>query len=175
MFALLSIHFGLGQHVADVPTSNHPKALLFKYLAQVFYVVVAVQVKFIIGLFLLRICSHKRWQRITIYALFTIVLVFNIFYIFIVILQCKPIKFYWFRYQPDQPVHGKCNNRRLATIPSYASFLLNVVADFTLALLPVSFVWHSKMETRTKCSVVAVLALGSMSVAIINLLSKINN
>jgi len=125
-----------------------------------------VQVKFIVGLFLLRICSHQRWQRITIYTLFTVVLLFNAFYIFVAILQCSPIQFYWYRYQPDHPIHGKCNNRRLATIPSYVSFMMNVVADFTLALLPVSFVWHSKMEIKTKCSVVAVLALGSMSVTI---------
>ncbi|CZR56511.1 uncharacterized protein PAC_06400 [Phialocephala subalpina] len=163
VFALVAVHFGLGQHVANVPTEDHPHALLFKWLGQVFYVLVAVLVKFIVGLFLLRICSHQRWQRITIYTLLGVLALFNAFYIFIVILQCTPVEFYWFRYQVNSPVHGTCNKTKLAIIPTYISLLLNVVSDFTLALLPVSFVWKSKMEIRTKVSVVGVLALGSIA------------
>ncbi|KAH6671204.1 cation-transporting ATPase 4 [Halenospora varia] len=158
VFALVSIHFGLGQHVVNVPTEQHPKALLFKWLGQVFYVIVAVLVKFVVGILLLRICSHQKWQRITIYSLLAVVGLFNAFYIFIVIFQCRPIEFYWFRYQTNSPVSGQCSHTKLATIPTYISLVLNVLSDFTLALLPISFVWHSKMEIRTKVSVVVVLA-----------------
>ncbi|KAH8657417.1 hypothetical protein BGZ60DRAFT_567181 [Tricladium varicosporioides] len=163
IFALISIHFGLGQHVTAVPIEQHPKALLFKWLGQVFYVVVAVLVKFVVGILLLRICSHQKWQRITIYILLAVVGLFNAFYIFIVIFQCRPIEFYWFRYQTDSPVSGQCSHTKLATIPTYISLVLNVLSDFTLALLPISFVWHLKMEVRTKVSVVVVLALGSIA------------
>jgi hypothetical protein len=144
------------------PTEYHSKALLFKWLGQVSYVMIAVLVKFIVGLFLLRICSHQRWQRITIYALLTIVALFNAFYIIIVILQCIPVESYWFRYSFNSPVHGKCSKSKLAVLPTYISLMLNVLSDFTLASLPVSFVWNSKMYLKTKVSVVGVLALGSM-------------
>ncbi|KAF4631002.1 hypothetical protein G7Y89_g7135 [Cudoniella acicularis] len=162
-FVLIAVHFGLGAHVDDVPEENRPKVLMYKYLGMVFYVAVAVLVKFVVGILLLRICSHQRWQRITIYTLLGVVAVFNIFYIFIVIFQCVPIEYFWSRWEANPPVTGKCNSTQLAVIPTYISLLLNVVSDFTLALLPVSFVWKSKMEIRTKISVVAVLGLGSLA------------
>ncbi|TVY80922.1 hypothetical protein LSUE1_G006968 [Lachnellula suecica] len=164
VFALLAVHYGLGQHVVAVPLKTHPQALLFKWLSELFYVIIASLVKLIVCLLLLRICTHQHWQRVTLYSLLGVVLVFNAFYIFIVIFQCQPVGYYWHRYDPNPPVSGKCNDRRLATIPTYISPVLNVVSDFTLALLPVSFVWNYKMDNRTKVSVVGVLALGSMLV-----------
>jgi hypothetical protein len=167
-FALISIQYGLGQQVANVPLYEHPKALLFKSLGQIFYVIIGVFVKFIVGLFLLRICSHQRWQRIVIWILLGVVGIFNLFYVFIVIFQCIPVEFYWNRYNPNSQIQGKCNNTALAIIPTYVSLVLNVLSDWTLALLPVSFVWKAKMEMKRKVSVVVVLALGSMWVALYN-------
>jgi hypothetical protein len=125
---------------------------------------VTALVKFLVGLFLLRICSQQRWQKITIWSLLGVVGVFNAFYLFIVIFQCIPVEYYWFRYTDPQVIDGTCNKTSLATIPTYISLFLNVFADWLLALLPVSFVYKSKMPLKTKCSVVAVLALGSMCV-----------
>ncbi|KAL2074860.1 hypothetical protein VTL71DRAFT_8639 [Oculimacula yallundae] len=161
--ALISIRWGLGQHVADVPMRDHPAALFWKYIGQVTYVLVSVLVKFIVGLLLLRICSRQRWQRITIWTLLAVVALFNMFYIFIVIFQCMPIPFYWYRYTPNPPVTGKCNHSKLATIPTYVSLFLNVLSDWILALLPISVVWNSNMDRRTKISVVGVLAIGSIA------------
>ncbi|CAG8958422.1 hypothetical protein HYFRA_00011099 [Hymenoscyphus fraxineus] len=168
-FALLSIHYGLGSRTYLVPKETHDNALLFKYLAQVAYVLVAVLVKFIVGLFILRICFQQRKQRIAIWTMLGIVAVYNVVYIFLVIFQCRPIHFYWLRYDLDAGVKGRCHRTQLtcprkllATIPTYISFVMNVVVDWTLAFLPVSFVWHSKMHRKTKISVIGVLAIGSM-------------
>lgn len=84
----------------------------------------------------------------------------NAFYFFVVIFQCLPVQYYWFRYTDPQVLEGKCNKTALATIPTYVSLFLNVVVDWALALLPVSFIYNSKMPRKTKISVVAVLSLG---------------
>lgn len=160
----MSISFGLGQHVDNVPADERIHTLFWKYLALNMYVVVSALVKVLIGLFLLRICSQQRWQRITIWTLLAVVIVFNIFYLFTVIFQCLPVQYYWYRYTNPQVMSGVCTKTKLATIPTYISLILNVIADWLLALLPVSFVCKAKMPFRTKCSVVAVLALGSMYV-----------
>jgi uncharacterized protein YacL len=160
----VSVGYGLGQHTDAVPATERPYALLWKWLGQVLYVIVSALVKFLVGLFLLRICSQQRWQKITIWSLLGVVGVFNAFYLFIVIFQCIPVEYYWFRYTDPQVIDGTCNKTSLATIPTYISLFLNVFADWLLALLPVSFVYKSKMPLKTKCSVVAVLALGSMCV-----------
>ncbi|EKD13001.1 uncharacterized protein L3040_007084 [Drepanopeziza brunnea f. sp. 'multigermtubi'] len=162
---LMAIHFGLGNHVHNVPMSQHPKALFWKYMGKCFYVLVAVLVKWVVGLLLLRICSHQRWQRNTIRTLLAIITVFNVFYIFTVIFQCWPIPYYWYIYTPSEHnrIKGSCNSHPLATIPTYVSMALNVVADWTLALLPVSVVWKSSMDRKTKASVVGILAIGSIA------------
>lgn len=52
----------------------------------------------------------------------------------------------------------------LATIPTYVSLVLNVLVDWILALLPVSFIWNSNMDKKTRLSVIGVLGIGSMFV-----------
>jgi uncharacterized protein YacL len=138
---LVSIGYGLGQHVDDVPAAERPHALLWKWVGQVVYVVVSALVKILVGLFLLRICSQQRWQRITIWSLLAIVAVYNMFFMFIVIFQCIPVEYYWFRYTSPQVIDGSCNKTALATIPTYISLFLNVLVDWVLALLPVSFIY----------------------------------
>ncbi|CAG8954991.1 hypothetical protein HYFRA_00008680 [Hymenoscyphus fraxineus] len=168
IFGLLSIKHGLGSHVDEVPIPSQEKALKFLWLGQVFYVAVAVLVKFVAGVLLLRICLHERWQRIAIWNMLALLAVFNFAYIFIVIFQCHPVRFYWSRdrFSPsnsEEPGWGDCHSRRLMTIPTYISFLLNVFTDWTLALLPISFVWNAKMDCKDKLSVVGLLAIGVLA------------
>ncbi|KAH7304306.1 hypothetical protein B0I35DRAFT_471999 [Stachybotrys elegans] len=162
-FGLLAVHYGLGAHVYDVPLHNHSKALLWRYVAQTTYIVISASTKFIVGLLLLRVCSRQKWRTWTIWTMLGISAVANTFYFFLSIFQCQPIEFYWFRYDPNPPVQGKCHNSVLATIPSYIVIVLNVAVDWGLALLPVSVVWNAKMQIKLKISVVGLLALGSIA------------
>ena len=136
---------------------------MWRWIGTYFYITISALVKVVIGLFLLRICSHQRWQRITLWALMGIVTVYNLFYIFIAIFACRPVEYQWTGYDPATP-KGECNSSSFVTIPTYMSAFLNVLADWMLPLLPASLVWKTKMETRKKVSVCAVMALGSMCV-----------
>lgn len=135
--------------------------MMWRWIGTYFYIVIAALVKVVIGLFLLRICSHQRWQRITLWSLMGIVTVYNIFYLFLAIFACRPVEYQWMGYGPD-PIKGECNSTPFVTIPTYLAAILNVLADWILPLLPASLVWKTKMETRKKVSVCAVMALGSM-------------
>lgn len=159
--ALLGVHYGVGQHVDEVAPSDRPTAVMWRWIATLFYIAIASLVKLVVGFFLLRICSRQRWQRITIWVLMCTVSAFNIFYIFIAIFACRPVEYTWTRYDP---IHheGSCNSTSFATIPTYVATVLNVLADWILPLLPATLVWKAKMEKRKKISVCAVLALGSL-------------
>lgn len=170
-FVLLGISHGLGSHVADIAEDERPKALLWKWAGQVAYIVVSTMVKFVVGIFLLRLCLNNGWQRITIWTLLVLVGVYNTFYVFIAIFQCQPIAFYWWRYANNPAVTGRCNGKALATIPTYIAVLLGLAGDLILALLPISLVKDAKLDKKTKVSVVCVLALGSMCVSFSSLSS----
>lgn len=162
---VVGVSYGLGAHVENVSVENRHKALIYKWAGQVAYIVVSTLVKFVVGIFLLRLCVNNNWQRITIIVLLCIVGLYNAFYVFIAIFQCQPIPFYWYRYTENAPVTGKCNNRMMATIPTYFAVLIGLVSDITLALLPVTLIKGAKLDKKTKISVCCVLALGSLYVA----------
>ncbi|KAH8199030.1 hypothetical protein TruAng_006816 [Truncatella angustata] len=102
-FSLLGVHYGLGAHIADVPLDHHPQALFYKWAGQVAYVIIAALVKFIVGLLLLRLCAGKRWQCVTLWTLLVVSGLYAAFYVFVVVFQCQPVQFYWYRYDPAQP------------------------------------------------------------------------
>jgi hypothetical protein len=157
----MGVKAGVGKHTDDVAPADRPEAVMWRWIASIFYITISALVKVVIALFLLRICSHQRWQRITLWTLMAAVTVFNIFYVFIAIFACRPVSYQWTRYDPV--FHdGECNSTLFATIPTYVSAFLNVLADWILPLLPATLVWKTKMETRKKISVCAVMALGSV-------------
>lgn len=164
VLVVTGVSYGLGAHVDNVPEVNRPKALIFKWAGQVAYIVVSTLVKFVVGIFLLRLCVNNNWQRLTIIFLLIIVGIFNAFYVFLAIFQCQPVEFYWYRYASDAPVTGKCNGRALATIPTYFAVLIGIASDLILALLPATLIKGANLDRRTKISVCCVLALGSLYV-----------
>ncbi|CAK7200915.1 hypothetical protein SEUCBS139899_003615 [Sporothrix eucalyptigena] len=159
---LLSVHYGVGQHVVDVPPEDRVHAVMWRWIGSLLYIMISTATKYVVGLFLLRICSHCQWQRITIWVLLAIVTVFNVMYLFFDIFSCRPIEYQWTRYADPAP-EGTCNATSFATVTTYVAAFLNVVADWVLAVLPSYLVWQAKMERRKKISVSAVLALGSVA------------
>lgn len=162
---MLGVSYGLGAHVDLVPEEDRHKALVFKWAGQVAYIVVSTIVKFVVGIFLLRLCVNNNWQRLTIIVLLCVVGLFNAFYVFVAIFQCQPVAYYWYRYTKNAPVTGKCNGHALATIPTYFAVLIGLISDLTLALLPATLIKGANLDKKTKISVCCVLALGSLYVA----------
>lgn len=163
--------YGLGAHLDYVSVENRHKALQYKWAGMVAYIVVSTIVKFVVGIFLLRLCVNNNWQRITIIVLLCVVGLFNAFYVFLAIFQCQPVEFYWWRYTENAPVTGKCNGKALATIPTYFAVLIGLVSDLILALLPATLIKGARLDKKTKISVCCVLALGSLYVAYFSLSS----
>ncbi|KAK2597229.1 hypothetical protein N8I77_013090 [Diaporthe amygdali] len=162
-FVILGVSHGLGAHVEHVPEDQRPKALIFKWAGQIAYIVVSTMVKFVVGIFLLRLCVNNGWQRITIWVLLILVGLFNAFYVFVAVFQCQPVPFYWWRYATDAPITGTCNGKKMATIPTYIAVLLGIAGDLILALLPITLIKHAKLDKKTKISVICVLSLGSLA------------
>ncbi|CAK7272941.1 hypothetical protein SEPCBS57363_005401 [Sporothrix epigloea] len=160
---LRSIHYGLGQHVHNVPPEDRVNAVLYRWIGSLLYIGISTASKYVVGLFLLRICSHCHWQRVTIWVLLAVVTIFNILYLGFDIFSCHPIELQWTRYADPPPSTGYCNASSFATVSTYVAAFLNVVGDWTLALLPSYLVWQAKMDRRKKISISAVLAIGSVA------------
>ncbi|KAJ4393443.1 hypothetical protein N0V93_002653 [Gnomoniopsis smithogilvyi] len=163
--AISSIRYGLGKHLRDVTPADRPLATKYCFIAAIVYIALSYLVKVIVGLFLVRICSasHQKWQRIAIWTMLGIVGLFYGAYFFIAIFACQPVEFTWTRYSPDPPSYGKCNASVAATAITYIATIMNVVADWMLAILPATVVWQAQLDKKTKISISIILAMGSIA------------
>lgn len=159
-FGLLAVSYGLGKHNVDVAPESRPTAIMYRWLASLIYILVSLLTKWIVGLFLLRICPRKRWRQITIWTILAVVTVFSILYFFLDIWSCTPVQYEWTRYNVV-PGKGSCHATTFATVTTYIGAVLNIIADWVLPALPATLVWKAQMERRVKISVIALLCLGS--------------
>lgn len=159
-FGIIAVGLGLGKHTDDVAPEDRPTAIMYRWLGSLLYIVISLLTKWIVGLFLLRICPRKRWRQITIWTILGSVTVFSILYFFFDIFSCQPVQYEWTRYNP-QPAEGTCNATTFATVTTYIGAVLNIIADWVLPALPATLVWKSQIEQRVKISIIALLCLGS--------------
>ncbi|KAH8681713.1 hypothetical protein BX600DRAFT_505371 [Xylariales sp. PMI_506] len=161
--ALMSVHYGLGSHVDDVPLEDRAPSIMWRWIAITFYIIVSGMTKLIVGIFLTRVCTTQRWHRVTLWVLMGIISVFSVFYAVLNINSCHPISQEWDRYKTIPIGTTGCNTTLLATIPTYISAFLNVIADWILAILPAIVLWNLKMDRKLKATTYFVLAIGSIA------------
>ncbi|KAL7928267.1 hypothetical protein V8C35DRAFT_245409 [Trichoderma chlorosporum] len=161
--AALSIKYGIGSHVIDVPPDNRPKAIFYRWIVTFIYVILSLLTKWTVGTFLLRICPHRRWRQVTIWTILAVITIFDLIYEVFAIRTCQPIELQWTRYNPIPSKVGSCNPTTFATITTYIAAFLNVIADWILPALPASLVWKAQIAQREKISIIILLALGSVA------------
>jgi hypothetical protein len=115
-----------------------------------------VFIRLSIAVFLLRI-SIKPGQQWVIYGTLAMIIGFSVFYLFLVLFQCKPVSFFWRQYEG---LEGSCINPAAVPDASIAHSVVSFTADWILGLLPVVLLWPLKMNARTKVSVAGLLSLG---------------
>jgi hypothetical protein len=126
-----------------------------------FYAAVMITSKISIGFFLLRV-TVKRTHAWIIYGVVSLSIVAGFAFFFVVLLQCNPVSDYWLKFVGLNV--GKCLNVEVVIALAYLYSACSIVADFTLALLPVFLIKSLKMDRRTKILLVPLLGMGTMYV-----------
>ncbi|ETS87800.1 hypothetical protein PFICI_01628 [Pestalotiopsis fici W106-1] len=161
--ALVSISYGLCSHVVDVPLEQRPMAIMWRWIAITFYILVSGMTKLVVGIFLTRVCTRQRWHNITLWIIMGVIGVYSLFYAILNINSCHPIEHEWLRYGVEPTDKTHCNNKLLGTIPTYIAAFLNVLVDWILAIVPATVLWNLKMERKLKITTYVVLAIGSIA------------
>lgn len=129
----------------------------FWFFCEVFYILATVAMKVAIGLFILRVATkplHIWIVRIVMAA----TVVFGGAFDFIVVFQCWPIRSFW----TLNPNDGHCISVNILMGLTYGISALNVVADWTFAILPAFVVKDLQMSRRQKGMVAGILALAAL-------------
>lgn len=115
-------------------------------------------IKASICIFLLRIAVvplHK-------YIIWSVILIheiYSVYFFFIFLLQCIPSSYFWTQYTGGS---GKCMDPIITVNSFYAYSAISCAGDWILGILPIFIVVKLQMNTRTKLSVGAILAVGAM-------------
>jgi hypothetical protein len=82
------------------------------------------------------------------------------------IFQCIPVQAGWDLHLRPPPVgagDARCFSRQVFAQIGLFNSIVNIATDFLLAFLPVPMIWHIQVSIRTKCSLIAILSLGTLA------------
>lgn len=113
--------------------------------------------KLSIGLFLLRIVASRLHARIAYFAMGLGVLIGLVFF-FATLLQCQPVSYFW-----NEDQSGHCIPMDVLVFLTFLYSALNIICDFTFALLPMVIVTGLNMNKKTKVALAPLLSMGCIA------------
>ncbi|KAF2703584.1 hypothetical protein K504DRAFT_391806 [Pleomassaria siparia CBS 279.74] len=155
---IVCCYYGSGQFAIDLPPATMAKGIKMFYINEYFYCTGAMFIKCSIAVTLLRISSAHSNPFITwaIWAVLVATWIAAIVFIAGIANICYPIQTLWYE------ASGTCN-LKLNSDVSYFFSAVEIVTDWSLALLPAVLLWNVKMKGNVKASVAVMLALASFA------------
>ncbi|CBX99486.1 hypothetical protein IAQ61_005261 [Plenodomus lingam] len=131
--------------------------LVFIQLSEVFYILTTTLLKVSLGLFFLRVLTAP-WQTRIFHTLLSVSTMYGFVYALITIFQCgNPSKV------ADSLLGSpKCLPGPTLLATGYLYGSINVLADWTFVLIPISVLVGSDLDRKSKISVSMVMALGAV-------------
>ncbi|KAK7747483.1 hypothetical protein SLS53_001738 [Cytospora paraplurivora] len=159
---MVGVHHGTGQLYADVTHANYAFAMKYWLYCYIWYCWTMILSKISIAIFLLRIIVEKIHLWLIYVALFINVLSGLVFF-FVTLLQCHPLTYFWEQYLPDKVGSGSCISSDIIIALTYLYSSLNIICDFTFALLPIVIVKGLNMNKRLKIAIIPLLSMGCIA------------
>ncbi|ATZ50483.1 hypothetical protein BCIN_05g08310 [Botrytis cinerea B05.10] len=160
IFTILGVNSGFGQHNDTMTMEQYLRGLKWWCYSEIIYPPTIAIIKISIALYLVRI-AVKPVHIYAIYISMAIFLLYTAAFFAFLLLQCRPISFYWRRF--GGAIDGHCLHPSTIAGMAYGHGVVNVMADLTLGIIPAFIVADLQITTRTKVAVAMTLALGSIA------------
>lgn len=82
----------------------------------------------------------------------------------IMLLQCRPIEYFWTRTALDPSIPGSCIDIHIVIAMTYVYSAFAALCDFTVGILPIFMVHKLHMRRQTKIAVIGILSMACMYV-----------
>lgn len=125
---------------------------------QLFYVSGSLLIKASICATLARLATQRRYIY-TVWGLTAISFVTTLIAMVAVLVRCKPVAASW------DPSLGTCIDQSIIIALTYAVSAVNIVTDWSVAIIPVFILWNLQMRKTLKRMVALVLGLGALCVS----------
>ncbi|KAF5491535.1 hypothetical protein CGCS363_v010621 [Colletotrichum siamense] len=154
VFAVYASRYGVGSHDADIPSQLYLiRASEYQTYWEVLYFISSTIIKCAIGFTCVRLDRRKRVTVIMGINMAVMVIVAILALVF-VFANCTPLAATW------NPALGTCQKVISLQTVSYIVSAIQMITDWTCAIIPFFIVAGLQMSQRKKVSVCAILGLG---------------
>ncbi|KAJ4364161.1 hypothetical protein N0V83_009616 [Neocucurbitaria cava] len=153
---LSTVPYAFGMPPTSFYLSDAQSAFRHAAIAQPIWAWAMAAVKTSFALMLLRIEQSVRLRRF-LWAMIVIQVILGVYNTLTILLQCVPFYKAW---DLVGSVPGTCWARRAQSISTICVSVLNILTDFALALMPISFLRKIQRPVRERISVGALMGLG---------------
>jgi hypothetical protein len=75
------------------------------------------------------------------------------------LLQCKPLSYFWTRTALDPEIEGYCISINIIIVITYTYSAFAALCDFTVGILPIVLASKLHMKPRAKMAVIGILSM----------------
>ena len=158
--------YGTGRHFSELTAQQRVTAMEYWWFCEIAYCFASVGCKVSVCIFLLRI-TVKREQIYILYCVMGLTAICGLAFMLIMLLQCKPLEYFWTRSALDPSIPGSCMNVQIVIAMTYVYSAFAAICDFTVGILPIFLVRNLSMRRQTKVAVVGILSMACMYVSIL--------
>ncbi|QQK45634.1 putative integral membrane protein [Penicillium digitatum] len=156
--------YGTGYKFEHLPVENRRIAMKYWWLCEIAYCFASVGCKISICIFLMRI-TVKRIHIWILYVIMVLTVIAGLIFMFLMLLQCRPLEYFWTRVAEDPAITGKCMDVKIIVMMTYIYSSFAALCDFTVGSLPVFLVHKLHMKRQTKIAVVGILSMACIASA----------
>ncbi|OCK77663.1 hypothetical protein K432DRAFT_303677 [Lepidopterella palustris CBS 459.81] len=151
-----AVHMGaMGRHNFYVPLDKQIAANRLLLIVQILWIWSVAFVKMSMACMLLRILRSKNWHMF-LYATIVVQVVAATAFMFILLLQCRPIEAVW-----NPGLKGaKCWSQLPAQVGLYSNAAVSIVTDFIFTALPLTFISKMNLPLRQRVVIGSLMCLG---------------
>ncbi|KAL4997378.1 hypothetical protein BDV10DRAFT_169538 [Aspergillus recurvatus] len=154
--------YGTGHRFAVLEPQNRVTAMRYWWLCEIAYCFASVGCKISVCIFLMRI-TIKRIHLWILYTVMALTVITGLVFMFIMLLQCKPLEYFWTRTALDPAIEGHCIDIQIVIAMTYVYSAFAALCDFTVGTLPIFLVNKLQMRRKTKLAVVGILSMACIA------------
>ncbi|KAJ5205748.1 hypothetical protein N7491_003627 [Penicillium cf. griseofulvum] len=163
--------YGTGYKLENLTAENRVIAMRFWWLCEIAYCFASVGCKISVCIFLMRI-TIKPLHIFILYTVMAFTVISGLIFMFLMLLQCKPLEYFWTRlyngptvsHVYDNPiVIGSCIDMSIIVNMTYVYSAFAALCDFTVGLLPIFLVRNLHMKRQTKIAVMGILSMACIA------------
>lgn len=94
----------------------------------------------------------------------TLTVLSGLVFFFLMLLQCKPLSYFWNRTNTDPGTGGSCVSINIIIVMTYIYSTFAVLCDFTVGILPIFIAYRLYMKKEAKIALVGILSMACVYV-----------